>query len=154
MNKVTVKEFKVVGISVRTTNKNGQSAKDIGALWNRFMAEGVLEKIPNRVDNTIYSIYTEYEGDYTKPYTTLLGCKVTSMETIPEGLVAKTFEGGSYIKFVAKGDLTKGAVYESWSKIWNTDLDRAYTADFEVYGEKAQNPADAEVDIYVGIKKT
>ncbi len=154
MNKVTVKEFKVVGISVRTTNKNGQSAKDIGALWNRFMAEGVLEKIPNRVDNTIYSIYTEYEGDYTKPYTTLLGCKVTSMETIPEGLVAKTFEGGSYIKFVAKGDLTKGAVYESWSKIWNTDLGRAYTADFEVYGEKAQNPADAEVDIYVGIKKT
>jgi len=27
-----------------------------------------------------------------------------------------------------------------------------YTADFELYGEKAQNPTDAEVDVLVAIK--
>ena len=53
---------------------------------------------------------------------------------------------------MSKGDLTKGAVYETWSKIWNADLDRTFTADFEVYGEKAQNPTDAEVEIFVAIK--
>lgn len=46
-----------MGIGVRTTNENGQSAKDIGALWNKFMSEGILDKIPNKIDNTIYSIY-------------------------------------------------------------------------------------------------
>lgn len=55
------------------------------------------------------------------------------------------------MKFVAKGDLTQGAVYQAWEKIWGSDLDRKFTADFEVYGEKSQNPAGAEVDIFVGV---
>ena len=152
MDKVTVKVFKVIGISVRTTNENGQSAKDIGELWNKFMSEGIIDKIPNKVDNTIYSIYTEYESDHTKPYTTILGCKVSSTDTIPNGMTAKTFKGGNYTKFVVKGNLTKGAVYKEWLKIWNTDLEREYTADFEVYGEKAQNPNDAEVEIFIAVK--
>lgn len=36
--------------------------------------------------------------------------------------------------------------------IWETNLKRTYTADFEIYGKDAKNPKDAEVDIYVGIK--
>ncbi len=152
MDKVKIKSFSVIGISVRTTNENGQAAKDIGELWNTFMTEGILKKIPNKIDITIYSIYTEYESDYTKPYTTILGCKVENIDTIPNGMIAKTFSGGNYTKFVAKGDLTKGVVYEEWSKIWNTELDRAYTADFEVYGEKAQDSTNAEVEIFVALK--
>ena len=37
-------------------------------------------------------------------------------------------------------------------KIWNSDLDRSFTSDFEIYGEKAQNPETAEVDIFIAIK--
>lgn len=153
MEKVKIEAFKVIGISVRTTNENGQSAKDIGELWNKFMSEEILNKIPNKVDNTIYSIYTDYESDHSKPYTTILGCKVENLDTIPEGMTAKTFNTGNYTKFVLKGDLTKGAVFAEWSKIWEMDLQRTYTADFEVYGEKAQNPTNAEVDIFVAIKE-
>ncbi len=152
MNKTNIEAFTVIGIAVRTTNENGQSAKDIGALWDEFISESILEKIPNKIDNTIYSIYTEYEGDYTQPYTTILGCKVKSTDIIPDGMVATTIQGGNYTKFIAKGDLTKGAVYEEWSKIWHTDLDRLYTADFEIYGEKAQNLTNAEVEILIAIK--
>ncbi len=152
MNKINIKEFTVIGISVRTTNENGQSAKDIGALWNKFMSEEILDKIPHKTDNTIYSIYTEYESDHTKPYTTILGCKVENADTIPNGMISKTIKAGKYAKFIAKGDLTKGAVYEAWSKIWNADLDRLYSTDFEVYGEKAQNPSDVEVEIFVAVK--
>lgn len=35
--------------------------------------------------------------------------------------------------------------------LWNSDLPRKYTADFEIYGEKAQNPENAEVDILVAV---
>jgi len=31
-------------------------------------------------------------------------------------------------------------------------LNRVFTADFDVYGEKAQNPTDAEVEVFVGLK--
>ena len=153
MEKVNIEAFKVIGISVKTTNENGQSTKDIGELGGKCMSEGILDKIPNKIDNTVYSIYTEYEGDHTQPYTTILGCKVENLDTIPEGMAAKTFNGGNYTKFVSKGDLTKGAVFAKWSKIWEMDLERVYTADFDAYGEKAQNPTNAEVEIFVAIKK-
>ncbi|AUC84250.1 AraC family transcriptional regulator [Polaribacter sp. ALD11] len=152
MNRVTVKSFKVIGISIRTTNENEQAAIDIAALWNKFVSEGILEKIPNKVDNTIYSIYTEYESDFTKPYTTVLGCKVKNLNEIPNGMIGKSFKGGNYSKFSTKGDLTKGLIINKWMEIWKMDLERVYTADFEVFGEKAQNPNDAEIDILIAVK--
>jgi predicted transcriptional regulator YdeE len=148
----TIQPFMVIGIAVRTTNENNQVAKDIQALWGKFMSEGIQEKIPNKIDPAIYSIYTDYEKDHTKPYTTLLGCKVSSLDLIPAGMVGKQFSGGKYTVHHTKGNILKGMIFEAWMKIWNSALDRAYTADFEVYGEKAQNPEDAEVDIYVAVK--
>lgn len=147
-----IKPFQVIGISVRTTNENGQAASDIGSLWGKFMTENILQKIPNKISNDILSIYTNYESDHTKPYDTILGCKVSSLDMIPSGMVGQSFAGGAFAKFLSKGDATKGAVYHTWVEIWNTDLDRIFTADFEIYGEKAQNPADAEVDIFVAVK--
>ena len=87
-----IKSFSVVGISIRTTNENGQATKDIPALWGKFMSEGIIEKIPNKIDNTVYCIYTDYEKDHTKPYTTILGCKVSTLNNIPNEMVVKTFE--------------------------------------------------------------
>ncbi|WP_160137582.1 GyrI-like domain-containing protein [Chryseobacterium sp. c4a] len=152
MNNVKIEPFKVIGIAVRTTNENEQAAKDIPVLWEKLMKEDVLNKIPGKIDNTVYSIYTDYEKDHTKPYTTLLGCKVESLDHIPEGMIGKSFDGGDYVKFTTKGNLAEDLVINEWFKIWNMDLDRIFTADFEMYGEKAQNPSDAEVDILIAVK--
>lgn len=152
MNKVKIGPFKVIGIAVRTTNENGQAGKDIPVLWEKMISKNIVNSIPNKIDNTIYSIYTDYEKDHTKPYTTVLGCKVENLDNIPEGMVGYTFDGGEYLKFTTKGDLSKGLVINEWLKIWEMDLNRTFTADFEVYGEKAQNPSDAEVDIFIAVK--
>lgn len=152
MNKVKIEPFKVIGISVRTTNENNQASKDIGDLWGKFISENVLGAIPNKIDSTVYSIYTEYESDHTKPYTTILGCRVENLKDIPKGMIGKSFDGGSYVKLSAKGDLMKGLIVNKWREIWKMDLDRVFTADYEVFGEKAQNPADAEIDFLIAIK--
>ena len=152
MSNQKIQKFSVIGISVRTTNENGQAGQDIPALWNKFMTEGIADKIPNKIDNSIFCIYTEYEKDHTKPYTTILGCKVENLDTIPNGMVGKTFNETTYTKHIAKGNILQGMVFGEWTKIWNSDLDRTFTADFEVYGEKAQNPENAEVDILVAVK--
>jgi predicted transcriptional regulator YdeE len=152
MKKVKIEPFNVIGISVRTTNENGQAAKDIPDLWSRFMNEKVLDAILNKIDNTVYSIYTEYENDHTKPYTTILGCKVENLNAIPDGLVGKSFNGGNYVKLSARGDLMKDLIINKWIEIWKSDLERVYTADFEVFGEKAQNPSDAEIDFLIAVK--
>lgn len=143
--------FQIIGISIRTTNENGKAKQDIGALWAKFMSENLIENIPNIKDETIYAVYTDYEGDHTKPYTTILGYKVGSLNVIPEGMVGKTIESATYTKFTAKGDLTKNAVVDQWLKIWNTDIDRAYKSDFEMYGEKAVDPTNGEADIFISV---
>ncbi len=152
MEKETLNAFNLIGISVRTTNENQQAGLDIPKLWEKFMSESILAAIPNKVDQTIYCMYTDYEKDYTRPYTTILGCQVSTLDDIPVGMVGKRVESGQYSKFTAKGSLLEGVVFKAWEEIWRTDLQRAYTADFEVYGENAQNPQDATVDIFIALE--
>ena len=151
MQTVKIQPFKLIGIELRTTNENNQAAKDIADLWQRFLGENILEGIPNKVDETIYSLYTDYEGDHTQPYTTIIGCRVGSLDNVPAGMTGRSFDGGRYAVTTARGDLMKGLILDHWSRIFGMGLDRVYTADFEVFGEKARNPADAEVDFYVAV---
>ncbi len=111
----------------------------------------MAQNVPNKVDHSIFSIYTNYESDYTKPYDTVLACEVSSLDEIPEGMVGLEFDASDYQKFRAEGNLAEGAVYNEWLKIWDTDLDRKYTADFEIYGAEALNREDAKVDIFVSV---
>ena len=152
MEKVKIEPFELIGISIRTTNENGQAAKEIAELWGKFISKNILNAIPNKVDPTVYSLYTDYEGDHTQPYTAILGCKVETLKSIPDGMIGKSLAGGSYVKSTAKGDLMKGLVVNHWSKIFEMGLNRTYIADFEIFSERAQNPSDAEVDFYVGVK--
>ncbi len=151
MNSEKIQGFSIIGIAVRTTNEDGQSGKDIPALWNKFMTENAMDKIPGKIDQSIYCMYTDYEKDHTKPYTTILGCRVENLSIIPEGMAGKEIASAFYSKFIAKGNLQEGVVFNEWLKIWESDLQRKFTADFEVYGEKARDPENAEVEIFIAV---
>jgi len=116
------------------------------------MSENILSKIPNRLDESIYSLYTDYESDHTKPYTTIIGCKVKNLDNIPNGLVGKSFNGGNYLKSTIKGDLMQGLVGNYWFDIFDMKLDRNYKVDFEIYKDTTQDPSNTEVDFYIGTK--
>ncbi|MBX2923560.1 MAG: effector binding domain-containing protein [Chitinophagaceae bacterium] len=141
----------IAGLAIRTTNENGQSAADIPALWQQFFAEDIMNKLPGKTDDTIYCIYTDYEKDHTRPYTTLLGCRVNAEVNVP-GITTNVFTGGKYRVFIAKGAIDDGIVFKEWLKIWNADIDRLYTTDIEIYGEKAQDKQNAEIPILVAVK--
>lgn len=153
METTIVAQFYIVGLAIRTTNEQGQSATDIPKLWEQFFSRNIMGEIPNRIDDTLYCVYTNYEKDHTTPYTTILGCKVDNVDHVPDGLTSKLIEGGSYTVFTAKGKIADGIVFREWINIWNGDMERAYTSDFEVYGPKAQNPNDAAIDIFVGVNR-
>lgn len=141
--------FYVTGLSVRTTNENGAAAGAIPLLWQKFLSENAMAQIPGKTNSNIYCVYTEYEKDYTRPYTVLLGCRVEEAAPIPEGFKKIAISAGNYAVFTAKGKLHEGIVYQAWTEIWNSAAKRIYTTDFEVYGAKAADPANAEVDIFV-----
>lgn len=145
------KGFKFIGMSVRTTNQNNQAQKDLGQLWGKFYSEDILNQIPNKISPHIISIYTDYESDFKGAYTALLGVQVSSLEEIPQGLVGREFPADNFQKFIAQGEMPQ-AVLNTWTEIWNkASLNRKYSYDFEVYGDKSQNGPDSEVEIYLAI---
>jgi predicted transcriptional regulator YdeE len=137
----------VIGINCRTSN-----AKETGPqLWGRFYSEDILSQIPNKVSNEVIALYCDYEGDYTQPYSVVIGCPVSSIDTIPEGMVAKTIPASSYAVFRAIGEHPK-ALIETWGNIWKQPkLERTYTGDFELYGNKFVSGSLKEVEVYIGI---
>ncbi len=143
-------DFKIIGISIQTTNEGGQSTEDIGKLWGQFYSDGISDKIPNKRSEEVYSIYTDYETDHTGKIRAIIGQKVTSLDKIPDGLIGREFKGGEYSKLVAKGEMPN-AIVDLWKKVWKEgkELKRRYTADFEIYGAKSQNGADSEVDVFI-----
>jgi predicted transcriptional regulator YdeE len=150
----TINDLKIIGIAIRTTNQGGRSAQDIGKLWKQFYSENVLERIPNKLSNDIYAVYTEYKSDYQDEYTAILGAQVSSLDDIPSGLVGRHFPHEMFKVFTAKG-LIPTAVMDVWNNIWQRDkeLQRRYTYDFELYEEKSQRGESSEVDIYIAINE-
>jgi predicted transcriptional regulator YdeE len=150
--------FTVVGISARTNNAKEASPDGvIGKQWAKFFGEGVAAKIPNRADANIVAVYTDYASDVNGDYTFLIGARVTKTEILPEGLSAKTVPRGRYAVFTSERGQVQQVVVDTWKRIWATpkgDLggDRAYKADFELYDQRAQNPADTLMEIHIGLK--
>ena len=74
----------------------------------------------------------------------------------PAGMAVKRVPAGQYgVLTSEKGPLPK-VVPEVWRKLWKLEdsgkLKRAYQTDFEIYDQRAQDPQNAQVDIYVGLK--
>lgn len=144
--------FYVIGISVRTANKDGKGMQDIGKLFGRFFAEQIALTIPHKVSDDIYCVYTDYESNFMGEYTCILGCMVKNTDNIPERMIAKKIEASDYRLYKGMGEIHK-AVGKTWETIWQQpDSFRKYTADFDVYGEEAQDPANAVVYTYLSVK--
>ena len=145
--------FKIIGISTRTTNKDNQSQQDLTNLWGQFYAQNIFDKIPNKVSDNVLSIYSDYKSDFTDEYTTIIGVPVSTLDEIPAELIGREFNADNFQKFVAKGEMPN-AVVNIWLDIWKRDkeLDRKYSYDFEVYGQKSRNGENSEVEIYIAKK--
>jgi predicted transcriptional regulator YdeE len=150
--------FTVVGIAARTSNAKEMTAEGvIGKQWARLMQEKLLQNIPNRADANTVALYTDYAGDKDGEYTFVLGARVANANNLPGGMVAKTVRAGKYAVFTSERGPAQQVVVATWMRIWNTPKDahggnRAYQTDFELYDQRAQNPADLVVEIHVGIK--
>lgn len=145
---VELQEKIIEGIGIRTTNENGKSIQDIGKLWQKFFAEGEYDKIEHKANQKTIGLYTDYEGDYTKPYYFMVGCEV---EKESQNRMMKIIPKGKYAKFVIKGDVQK-SVGEAWGKIWQMDLKRKYDCDFEEYQNNSQDMQNQEIHIYIGLE--
>ena len=152
-------EFSVVGIEARTTGEREMTDEGvIPGLWQRFYREHVLDKIPNRADQNVYALYTDFARDRMGEYTVVLGAKVKDKSQVPDGMVLKTILAGDYAVLTSEKGPAATVIPSAWMKVAALeDKDqlggkRAYKADYEVYGPTATDPQNLQADLYVGLK--
>jgi predicted transcriptional regulator YdeE len=132
----------VMGIAARVSNAEPQK---IGDLWGKFYPMGAQKIVETRLDETIYSVYCEYEGDASQPYTVVIGCAVAADAVVPDGLKKIDIEAGKFALFPVTGPMPMGVI-QTWGQVWATPLERRYQADFDRYGD------DGVVTVNVGIR--
>lgn len=138
----------VIGIQIRTSNENGRFQREVPPLWDKFYRENLAEKIPNKIDQNLLAVYSDYESDYTKPFNYLIGCEVSSLKTIPENMVGIKIEPSRYAVYTAKGSFPQSMI-NAWQTIWRSDVKRAYTTDFEIYKPDFNPQGNPEIKIYI-----
>lgn len=162
MKKELVKksEIKLVDLTARTNNKNEMdpATSKIGELAGRFWEQNIASEIPNRKNSGVtFSVYTEYDSNEHSDYTYFIGEEVNSFNNVPVNLQKLTIPAAKYQKFTTPHGKMPEVVINAWQQIWKMSArdfggERAYVADFEVYDQRAVDPANTSLDIYIGIK--
>jgi len=147
-------ETLLIGLSLKTktTNANEQSGVDCGNLWQEFEKENYAGQISGKLSNELLAVYHQYEGDDTKPFAYFLGYKVKSGTEVPKGLDSLIIPKGTYQKIIARGKMPE-CIANTWKGIWSSNIPRAYQTDFEVYDERSKDWSNAEVAIFLSIKR-
>ncbi len=65
-------------------------------------------------------------------------------------MVAKSVPGAEYALFQATGNDLGALAFQTWQRVWDAGLARAYTTDFEVW--KPSPDGRMELEIYVAVK--
>lgn len=156
-NKITIDQgFSVIGMTLRTTNKAAMSVGSIAQLWQQFLTENAYSKIPNKIDGALIALYYDFENDKNGQYTVLLGARVSSIETIPAGMVAHQVSTQKRVVFTSERGSMPNIVFDLWNKIWTLEdeckIDRSYDADYELYENLNQDPEKSLMTIHIGVK--
>lgn len=134
----------IVGISAITGDNDPEMGKIIGGLWEKLYQGGVYPAIKNKVNEYAIGLYSDYTAD---GYCVTAGNEVFKAEN-PD-LTVKTIPAGKYAKFSVHGHMEK-AVAEAWTEIWQMNLDRSFTGDFEEY--RNADFENCDIDIYIALR--
>jgi predicted transcriptional regulator YdeE len=150
----------LVGLSARTKNIDeiSPSTSKIANLAGKYWENQLANSIRHRTNPGItYAVYTDYESDETGEYTYFIGEQVDSInDQNLDDFNSHTIAESTYQKFTTGTGEMPGIIITSWQEIWTmTEQDfegkRKYLADFEIYDERARDPSNIVVDIYIGI---
>jgi predicted transcriptional regulator YdeE len=151
--------FSVIGIELRTSNAKEASGDGvIGKQWAKFFQDDTLGKIPNKAGSNIYALYSDYSSDRKGEYSFLIGAKVEEGSIAPPGFVLKTVPSGRYAAVTSDLGPVAKVVLAAWQRVWQMEEKhtlggtRAYKTDYEVYDQRATDPQNAQVDLYIGLK--
>lgn len=135
--------FEVVGLSKRVTNDDPAS---IGDLWETFRNSDLRSKVGDTASREVYCVYHDYDGGFAEPFCMTIGYRVSTRTKAPNDAHRVEIPAQYVVPFAANGPQPQTLI-SRWQTIWQSELSRAYVADYDVYD--ADNPD--LVTVFVGV---
>ena len=103
----------------------------------------------------LLGVYTDYESDHTGAYSLIVSAEVSSLDSVPEGMIGLTIPASKNLVFPAGGPVPD-AIIQAWQNIWNhfsqsSEYRRAYTTDFEAYKWNPETQ-QTEAEIHIAMR--
>ncbi len=149
----------IVGLGVNTNYSQEVdlvTSRIIGTV-GEFFSENIADSIPNRRNpGTVIALYTNYASDYRGAYSYLIGEETSSFKDLPDNLHSEFIPPGQYVKFTTPPGKRRDVVHNAWQEIYKMSHKRLggirhYHTDFEVYDQRASDPDNAIVDIFLSV---
>ncbi len=156
---VSYSGFTACGLSLQTSDAiEGQPATArVPLLWHRFYAEALPARLAaNAANGRVVCVYSSFENGSTGAYTVTAGVQLIRDHACPVGLARAAVSSGEYMRFTSYGTGPM-AIARTWEYIREFfahaehtlagRYERAFTADFERYGDPDT------VSIYIAVKR-
>lgn len=139
--------IRIIGIELRTSND--EAMQTIPPHWQRFTEENVLERIPGKLSDEVYAVYTHFENAGVNNqgiYSLIIGAPVSSAQAVPPGMSHAVLPASPRAVFpVPQGQFDQ--VGPAWLEVWQRDdLPKTFIAECERYR------ADGQIDILIGLR--
>jgi predicted transcriptional regulator YdeE len=144
----TFSPIKLIGIEIMTSYKN--SMQDIPMHWEKFNQENIADNILNKLSKDVYAVYHNYESDFKGSYDFFIGCSVEEKNNVDNSFKVLEIPAQKYAVFSVVGDFPKSLI-DTWEAIWEADIQRKYTFDFEKYKENSIEDVP-DLDVYIAIE--
>ncbi|MCG8511715.1 MAG: GyrI-like domain-containing protein [Rhodospirillales bacterium] len=153
--------FRLIGIETRTSNaaEMNPATGKIPGLWEKFSFESLPGHITHQTEpGIVYGLYSDFEDGADGAYTLTAGCAVSADAEPPGNLIAREVPAATYAVFTSERGPMPDIVIKAWAEIWamNSEAmggERAFSGDFEIYDDRAASTKDAQIDIWISIKR-
>lgn len=146
--------FTVVGIEVLTSTDDNMSKLIVPRLWSEFLPR--KQEIRYAIDPCTYYGLCVSASLETADFSYIACVEVARLDTMPEGMIARTLPASKYLVFTHKGSLnslgrTYAYIYGEYFS--QTPFKICQPMEFELYDTRLFRPdsEDSEFDIYIPI---
>lgn len=142
----------ISGLSPDATN-----LQVIGPLWQKFSQRA--KQVPHRVSKEMYGIMAATpESKRTHPHELqyLAGVAVSSIGSLPEGMIWRTLPATTFAVFTHKGPImsicdTVGRIYKEW--LPQSGYEHSDIADIELYDQRfCPDSTDSEMEYWISVR--
>ena len=118
---VNKSDIQVVGITLSTSFKEGQSKKDIPPFFHKTLHEGTLENVPNKLNQNLMCVFLVKPD--SPDFTYAIAKEVSSLENLPDGMMPLKLPASTYasVEIIKNGYNDVAPVFKYILEKWTVE---------------------------------